>query len=258
MPGDTGSVTAAVLGPTLILVCVVMAAAAAVIYRLAGLGNVWTVPVAAARAAAQLAGISLVLAAAMMRLWSSTLVLVVMFVVAAVTAAGRSQADRGAVWLAVPLAAGLAAVIPLLLLTGLVPLKGAALIPTVGIILGGTMTAVAVAARRSLDTLTMRLGEVEAALSLGLTERDSRRLVIDRATADALLPNVDQARTAGLVTLPGAFVGVLLATGSATQAGAVQALVLIGLLLAQGCGVALTGELVARGRISRRHDATRH
>jgi putative ABC transport system permease protein len=242
----------------LIVVCVFMATAAAVIYWLAGLGNVWTVPVAAARAAPQLAGISAILAAAMMRLWSSTLVLVVMFIVAAITAAGRSQADRGSVWLAVPLGAGLAAVIPLLLLTGLVPLEGAALIPTVGIILGGTMTAVAVTARRSLDTLTMGLGEVEAALSLGLTERDSRRLVIDRATADALLPNVDQARTAGLVTLPGAFVGVLLATGSAAQAGAVQVLVLIGLLLAQGYGVALTGELVARGRISRRHYAMRH
>ncbi|GFG51875.1 ABC transporter permease [Mycolicibacterium agri] len=257
MAGDTGSVTAAVFGPTLIVVCLVMAAAAAVIYRLAGLGKVWTVPVAAARAAAQLAGVSAVLAAAMMRLWSSALVLAVMFVVAAVTAARRSQADGGSFWLAVPLAAGLTAVIPLLLLTGLVPVNGAALIPTVGIILGGTMTAVAVAARRGLDTLTMRLGEVEAALSLGLSERDSRRLVIGRATADALLPNVDQARTAGLVTLPGAFVGVLLATGSAAQAGAVQVLVLIGLLLAQGCGVALTGELVARGRISRRHDVVR-
>ncbi|MGX9791570.1 ABC transporter permease [Mycobacterium sp. MMS18-G62] len=235
-----------------------MAVAAAVIYRLAGLGKAWTVPVAAARAAAQLAGISAVLAAAMTRLWSSMLVLAVMFVVAAVTAARRSQADRGSFWLAVPLAAGLAAVIPLLLLTGLVPLTGAALIPTVGIILGGTMTAVAVAARRGLDTLTLRLGEVEAALSLGIVERDSRRLVIERATADALLPNIDQARTAGLVTLPGAFVGVLLATGSAAQAAAVQVLVLIGLLLAQGCAVALTGELLARGRISRRHGSMRY
>ena len=250
--------TAPVFGPMLIVVCVVMAAASAVIYWLAGLGKVWTVPVAAARAAAQLAAISAVLVAAMTRLWSSLLVLLVMFVVATVTAAGRSQADRGSVWLALPLAVGLAAVIPLLLLTRLVPVQGAALVPTVGIILGGTMTAVAVAARRSLDTLTMRFGEVDAALSLGLSERDSRKLVIERATADALLPNVDQARTAGLVTLPGAFVGVLLATGSAAQAGAVQVLVLIGLLLAQACGVGVTGELVARGRIYRHRDGMKY
>ena len=86
------------------------------------------------------------------------------------------------------MAAGLAAVIPLLLLTGVVPLDGVAIVPVVGIVLGGTMTAVAVAARRALDTLTMRAGEVDAALSLGLSERDSRMEVIGRGTADALLP----------------------------------------------------------------------
>jgi putative ABC transport system permease protein len=79
--------------------------------------------------------------------------------------------------------------------------------------------------------------------------------VIAQTVPDALLPNVDQARTAGLVALPGAFVGVLLATGSATQAGAVQVLVLISLLLSQTCAVALTGELVARGRIRRDQQA---
>jgi ABC-type iron transport system FetAB permease component len=39
-------------------------------------------------------------------------------------------------------------------------------------VLGNTMTAVAVAARLALDTLKLRAGEVEAALSLGLSERD--------------------------------------------------------------------------------------
>jgi putative ABC transport system permease protein len=99
--------------------------------------------------------------------------------------------------------------------------------------------------------LDQRAGEVEAALSVGLSERFSRMLVIERELSDALLPNLDQARTAGLVTLPGAFVGVLLATGSAAQAGAVQVLVLVALLLAQACGVAVVGELVARGKIAR-------
>jgi putative ABC transport system permease protein len=243
--------TSTVLGPTLVIVCVVMVVLAAAVYRLAGLGSLWVVPGAAVRAAAQLAAVAAVLTAAMARLWSSVLVLAIMFLVAAFTAARRSQADHGSRWLALPLAAGLLAVIPLLLLTGLVPLTGIAIVPIVGILLGGTMTAVAVAARHALDALAMRVGEVEAALSLGLPERDSRMEVIQRGIADSLLPNIDQARTAGLVTLPGAFVGVLLSTGSAAQAGAVQVLVIIALLLAQSCGVALTGEVVARGKITR-------
>jgi len=82
-------------GPALIAVCVVMVIAAGVIYRLTALGSPWTLPWAALRASVQLAAVAGVLAAAMMRLWSSALLLAVMFVVASVTAARRSQASSG-------------------------------------------------------------------------------------------------------------------------------------------------------------------
>ena len=84
-----------------------------------------------------------------------------------------------------------------------------------------------------------------------MSERDSRMEIIGTTPTNALLPNLDSTRTVGLVTLPGAFVGVLLATGSAAQAGAVQMLILIALLLSQTCGVAATVELIARGMITR-------
>lgn len=239
------------LTPTLVAVCVVMAVLAALVNRVVLHGSPWAAPVAALRAAVQLAAVSAVLVVALQKLWSSVVVLAVMFTVASFTAARRSQARHGAGWLAVAVAAGMVAVIPLLLLTGMLPLAGVALVPVFGIVLGGTMTATAVAARRALDALGEHHGEIEAALSLGFSERFSRIMVIQRPLADALIPNLDQARTAGLVTLPGAFVGVLLATGSAAQAGAVQVLVLIALLLAQVCGVAVAGELVARGSITR-------
>jgi putative ABC transport system permease protein len=243
-----------VLGPGLVIVCVVMAAAAAVVYRLTALGPTLTVPRAGIRAALQLAALAGILAAAMTHLWSSTLVLAVMFIVATVTAARRSQAI-GSAWVAAALALGLAAVLPPLLLSRVVPTTGVALVPIVGIVLGGTMTAVAVAAHRALDSLNIRAGEVDAALSLGLSERDSRMEIIQRTAADALLPNLDQTRTVGVVVLPGAFVGVLLSTGSAAQASAVQILILIALLWSQTCGVALTIELVARGKIRRERDS---
>jgi putative ABC transport system permease protein len=161
-----------VLSPALIIVCVIMAITAGLIYWVAALGSPWTVPWAAIRAALQLATIASVLAAALTRLWSSMLVLAVMFVVASLTAARRSQASRGSALLTVALALGLVAVLPLLLLSGVVPLTGVAVVPIVAIVLGNTMTAVAVAARLALDTLKLRAGEVEAALSLGMSERD--------------------------------------------------------------------------------------
>jgi putative ABC transport system permease protein len=239
------------LSPALVAVCVLMVVAAAVVYRASGLGPVRTVPIAAVRAAVQLAAVASILAVAMTRLWSSILLLLFMFGVAVFTAARRAEASQGSAWLGVALSAGMLAVLPLLLLSGVIPPKGVAIVPVFGIVLGGTMTAVALASRRALEDLHLRRGEVEAALSLGFTDRDARMEVIQRSTADALLPNLDQTRTAGLVTLPGAFVGVLLATGSAVQAGAVQVLVLVSLLLAQTSAVALTGELIARGRLRR-------
>lgn len=238
-------------GLALAVLCAVMAAAAALVYRVAGFERARSVPAAAARGAAQLAVVSLVLAAALQHLWSAVVVLAVMFAAASVTAARRARAGRSGMWLTTALAAGMAAVLPPMLVSGVVPLQGVALIPIGGIVLGNAMTSTSLAAKRALDAIGHRRGEVEAALSLGLSERDSRMLVVHDSAADALLPGLDQTRTVGLVTLPGAFVGVLLASGSAVQAGAVQILVLVGVLLAQTCAVAVTMELVARGVVER-------
>ncbi|GAB2633713.1 ABC transporter permease [Prescottella soli] len=238
-------------GLALFVLCAVMVACTAVVYRIARLGNPMTAPWAAARGALQLAAVSLVLAAALGRLWSSFLVLAVMFVAAAFTAGRRAKAGRSAAWLSVALACGVGVVVPLMLVSGVVPLEGVAIVPIGGIVLGNAMTATALAAKRGLDAIDQRWGEVEAGLSLGFSVRDARMEVIGPAASDALLPGLDQTRTVGLVTLPGAFVGVLLATGSAVQAGAVQILVLVGLLLAQTCAVAVAIELVARGVVNR-------
>jgi len=137
------------------------------------------------------------------------------------------------------------------LATGVVPPIGIAVVPIGGIVLGGAMTATSLAGRRALDELTARRGEYEAALALGLRERDAALLVARSSAAQALTPALDQTRTVGLVTLPGAFVGVLLGSGDPVRAAAAQVLVLIGLLAAEGIAVVVTVELIVRGRIRR-------
>src|SRR3712207_9056160 len=78
---------------------------------------------------------------------------------------------------------------------------------------------------RLREELAARRGEVEAALALGLVQRDAVHEVLRPAASTALVPPLDQTRTVGLVTLPGAFVGVLLGGGSPMEAGAAQLLV---------------------------------
>ncbi|MGW4720064.1 hypothetical protein [Nocardia sp. NPDC004260] len=76
-------------GVELVLLCVVIMALAAAWYRVARLGSAPVVPRAARRGAAQLGIVALVLAAALVQLWSAVLVPAVMFAAAVATAAQR-------------------------------------------------------------------------------------------------------------------------------------------------------------------------
>ena len=167
--------------------------------------------------------------------------------------AGRRVApppSRGWVWGFVPVCAAALPMAALLLATGVVPLVPIALVPVVGILVGGAMTATTLAGRRIQDALRSRRGEVDAALSLGLLDRDARLLVTRADAGLALVPGLDQTRTVGLVTLPGAFVGMLLGGATPLQAAAVQLVVLVALLLVAAVATVLTLELSARGVFS--------
>jgi putative ABC transport system permease protein len=130
-----------------------------------------------------------------------------------------------------------------------VPFSGPAIVAVSGIVIGGSMTATAQAGRRALDELRARAGEFEAALAIGLDRRAAGLEIARPSAAQALIPPLDQTRTVGLVTLPGAFIGVLLGGGSASEAAAAQLLVLFALLAAEIVAVAVMLELVVRGRV---------
>ncbi|MBB3083383.1 ABC transporter permease [Geodermatophilus sabuli] len=245
------------LGPRLAVVLGLLTALAAVAGRLSGLRQDRPVVVAALRATVQLGVVSAGLLAVVGSLPLSLAFVLLMLGVAAATAAGRATgltvrapgAPRRVGTAAVPVAVGAAPVIALVLAGGTVPLRGEAVIPIAGILIGGAMTATSLAGRRMREEISSRRGEVEAALALGFLRRDAVLEVARPAAATALVPPLDQTRTVGLVTLPGAFVGVLLGGGSPLEAGAAQLLVLVGLLAAQVVGVWAVTELVARGRL---------
>jgi putative ABC transport system permease protein len=243
--------TNVVIGPALgVAAGVAVLLAAAVAWR-AGLGTSRGTVVAAARAVVQLGAVSLLIGAIVGSLVASAAFVGLMVAVAAYTSARRVTPDRSGWWSAVPIAVAPLPVTGALIAAGVVPPTGIAVIPMAGILIGGTMTATSLAGRRALDELTGRRGEVEAALSLGFTDRDAAVEIARPTAAQALVPAMDQTRTVGLVTLPGAFVGMLLGGATPLQAGAVQLLVLLLLLAVQTVAVALTVELVCRGRIRR-------
>ncbi|MFF1644221.1 ABC transporter permease [Streptomyces sp. NPDC058240] len=236
---------------TLGVVLAVLLAAAAGVAALASLGRSREILLAGLRAAVQLAAVSLLIGWVVHSLPPLLGFVALMYAVAVRTAGRRITRNRTWWWAALPIGAGVAPVIVLLLLTGLVPVRGIALIPVTGILIGGALTATVLGGRRALDELTTRRGEVEAGMALGLLDREARMEIARPAASDALLPGLDQTRTVGLVTLPGAFVGMLLGGASPVQAGAVQLFVLVALMAVQAVAVTAVLELVARGRVHR-------
>lgn len=230
----------------LAVVVVLLAGLAALVNRMGRLGHGRADLTAAARATLQLAVVGLLIAAVLDSWWLTALFVVLMLTTASITS-GRRLAPTGRwPWAAAPVWGSAAPVGAVLLLSGLIPLTEVAVVPILGILIGGAMTATSLSGRRTLDALRTRHGEVEAALSLGLETRDARILVSRDDAGLALVPGLDQTRTVGLVTLPGAFVGMLLGGSTPIQAAAVQLVVLVALLLVQALATLGTLELIAR------------
>jgi len=237
------------------LVVVICAGLAAVINRWGHLGHGRDDLLAAVRACLQLGVVGLLILAVLGSWWLTLGFITLMVSVASLTAGRRLTQQSGWWFAAAPVVLGAVPVSGALMLSGLIPQETIAVVPIVGILIGGAMTATTLAGRRALDALRTRHGEYEAALSIGLLPRDSALLIARDDAALALVPGLDQTRTVGLVTLPGAFVGMLLGGASPLQAAAVQLVVLVALLLVQAIAVLVTVELVARGCFGTRRGA---
>jgi len=171
--------------------------------------------------------------------------LVLMFAIATLTSTRRIGTLSW--WVpAAAMAGGVLPVLALMLAFGVLPLSPLAMIAVAGQLIGGAMSAVNLAGRRLHQELEQRTGEVEAALALGFGMRDARSLVARPVAAEALLPGLDQTRTVGTVTLPGAFVGLVLGGASPLEAGLVQLIVLVNLMAVQAVAVSLLAELIDR------------
>lgn len=229
-----------------LIVLVALTAAVSAVNRL-GLSRaaVW----ACARAVVQLAAVSLIITAALTHLALALGFGLLMFSVAVFTSAGRCGVRDRWWWVAVAMAAGIVPVLLVVFLSGTAPLTGAALVPIAGIIIGNTMNGHTLVGRKAFDQLRNDIGAYEAGLAIGLERPWVIEAMIDRTRAEAVIPNLDSTRTVGLVTLPGAFVGVLLGGGTAIQAGAAQLLVSFGIVAAQFLTVTVAARLISSARL---------
>ena len=233
----------------LALALLVLVAVAITAATWAGLRLRRQILVAASRVIVQLTLVSFVIVAALQHLVASIAFVVLMFVIAVWTTARRTDTLRRWPWVALTMASGALPVLAIIFGLRVAPFTGLAIIPIAGILVGNMMTVHTLTGMRVFGALREERGTYEAGLALGLRRPDAIDLVIHRHLPEALLPGLDQTRTTGLVTLPGAFIGVLLGGGSPVQAGAAQVLVLIGILAGQFIAVAVADRLIRAAKL---------
>ena len=127
------------------------------------------------------------------------------------------------------------------------PLQARTLVPIAGMMIGNSMTATVLVARRLVDELRDKRDEVEARLALGQAASQAASPYVRTALRLALSPQIETTKATGLVFLPGAMTGLILAGVPPVQAVLVQAVVMF-LILGS---VAITTVVVALGLVHR-------
>ncbi len=105
---------------------------------------------------------------------------------------------------------------------GIFPVEGRTVVPLAGMMIGNSMTATIVASRRVVGELGDKRAEVEARLALGHAWPEASRPYVRDALRTALIPQIESTKAVGLVFLPGAMTGLILAGVDAFDAVLVQ------------------------------------
>ncbi len=224
------TITAGEVTRGLIAVALLLAVTYAVL-RFASVEVGWAPLTAVVRGGLQLTLVGLALRGVLNAPPTVALALVVMLTVASWTAAGRLS-DLGRVWrpVAISMIAGVAVSLVIVFAVDALPFNARYVVALSGIVIGNAMTGATLAGRHLLAGLRSRRDEIEGWLALGATPRQAVRDVARASAGEALVPLMDQTRTTGIVTLPGAFIGALLGGADPTQAARFQLIVLVSLL----------------------------
>ena len=187
--------------------------------------------VAAVRAAIQLSAVGVLFAAifgsSRASLWAWTWVAFMVVNATRVVLRRAEHAIDHLAWAAGLAIAGSAAIsISVTFGFGVLDYNPVALVVIAGITIGNAVPASVLAAKQSISLCRDHVGDLDAVLGLGFDRRQAVRFMAPRAARAAMVPQIERTRVVGLIALPGAMTGLLLAGVDPVDAVAVQLLVM--------------------------------
>lgn len=210
---------------SLVLVVVVIAVS---LWRRLGLER--SIAWAALRATVQLLCVGMIfsfifessLAALWSSLWVALMVVVAGFVVTRRTGGVPRLAPIGLATIGATVAVVLLVVFGL----GVLEADPIAVLVIAGITIGNTMPSVVQSVDRTRAQLKEQTGQIEAMLSLGFDGPSATRQVVRDVCKLALVPQIERTKVVGLIALPGAMTGLLLAGVDPVDAVLIQLVVM--------------------------------
>jgi putative ABC transport system permease protein len=119
-------------------------------------------------------------------------------------------------------------------------------IPLLGMILGNSLTGIALGLDSFLDHLDVRSAEVELRIAFGATRHEALAAPLRDAIRTGMIPIINSMAAAGIVSLPGMMTGQILAGSPPMQAVAYQIVVMFMLAAAVAFGAMLVVVLAGR------------
>ena len=178
-----------------------------------------------------------------------SLILLMMTVAAAVTAARRLEGMDGALLLCFwAIAAGAGTVIAVMLATRALRPDISMLVPVGSMIIANAMNACAQAVERFRAEIVAHVGQIEARLSLGAEPEVTVAPYLQSAVYASLLPRLDMLKSLGLVWIPGVMAGMMVSGASPVYAGIYQFIIVAMILAASGIA-GLVATVLMRSRV---------
>ncbi|HSP02569.1 MAG TPA: iron export ABC transporter permease subunit FetB [Acidimicrobiales bacterium] len=129
---------------------------------------------------------------------------------------------------------------------GIFPVEARAIVPVGGMMVGNAMTSTVLAGRRVVEEFSEKRHDVEARLALGQPWTEASRPGLRSALRSAMTQQIETTKAVGLVFLPGAMTGLILAGVDPVDAVRVQAAIMFLILGAVAINVVVIGTGVTR------------
>ncbi len=180
------------------------------------------------------------------------MLLLAMITVASFTARGRAKSVRWVFALSfISILAGVASTVGVMLVLGVIDTSPIYLIPLGGIMIGNCMNAVSLGLDRISSEARDKRGKIEAALSLGASPQKAIEGLVRKSVRASLIPIMNTMKVIGIVHLPGAMTGMLLAGAEPLEAAKIQLIVMYMITASVSIAVLVSSLFIHRALFNR-------